>query len=39
MKPVFDEEEIVMNKNPSSKTHKEKSQKRINKDDARDVKV
>jgi len=39
MKSVFDEEELVMKKITSSKTHTEKSQTRINKDDANDAKV
>jgi hypothetical protein len=39
MKSVFDEEELVMNTNSSSKTHKEKNQPRTNKDDAKDAKV
>jgi hypothetical protein len=39
MKPVFNEEELVMNTNSSSITHKEKNQTRTNKDDAKDAKV
>jgi hypothetical protein len=39
MKSVFDEEELVMNTNSSSNTHKEKNQTRTNKDDAKDAKV
>ena len=39
MKSVFDEHELVMKKTTSSKTHKEKSQTRTNKDDAKDAKV
>ena len=39
MKYVFNEEEIVMNKNSSSNTHKETNQTSTKKDDAKDAKV
>ena len=39
VKSVFDEQELVMKKTTSSKTHKEKNQIRTNKDDAKDEKV